>query len=91
MVLLTLCFTLLGIVLYEMQATLVQLANLAFEKDQSRVTELMASLMKAKGMLVTAEQCLALEPPQSTIRLQFSHIQEDIQELDNYIEMVKYL
>ncbi|XP_059097144.1 uncharacterized protein LOC131891555 isoform X2 [Tigriopus californicus] len=80
-----------GIVLYEMQSTLVQIANVEFEKDQTRVTELMASLVKAKEMLVTADQCLALEPPQSPIRLQFGHIQGDVQELDNYIEMVKYL
>ena len=84
-------FRFLGMMLYEKQSSLVRLANLEFEKEQSNPQELLKSLLSGMSILQEAKQCLDLEPSSSPMAKYVSIINEDIKELSDYIEMVREL
>ena len=80
-----------GVVLYELQSARVQLANLIFEKDPSKKERLLAALDEAKAVLRESRACLKIEPPTSPVFNLVLVIEQEMEELDNYVMMVKHL
>ena len=81
-----------GLILHEIQATIVHLANADFEKDTSQTSKLRNSLEKARNYLRETKICLDLEHSQSKeAKERSATIKQEEEELDNYIEMVQHI
>ena len=79
-----------GLILHETQAAIVHLANADFERDTSQTSKLQSALNKARSYLRETKVCLDLETSQSKEAKERSEtIQQEQQELENYIEMVQ--
>lgn len=78
-----------GLVLHEIQAALVHLANVEFERDTNQTSKLQKTLQKARNLLRETKVCLDMETSDTVeAQARSETIRQEQQELDNYIELV---